>query len=81
MSSWARRTLDSELTVELRAWDILAMEAAGERGKRPTAGQAGAGGLGCRGAGERAGFPGYGGRHVAHHKPLRLRNVCETLIT
>ena len=81
MSSWARRTLDSELTVELRAWDILAMEAAGEREKRPTAGWAGAGGLGCRGAGERAGFPGYGGQHVAHHKPLGLRNVCETLIT
>lgn len=58
MSSWARRTLDSELTVELRAWDIPAMEAAGERGKCPTAGRAGAGGLGCRGAGERAAVPG-----------------------
>lgn len=50
-SSRARRTLDSELTVELSAWGLPALEAAGERGKRPGAGWARAGAPAAEGLG------------------------------
>lgn len=82
--AWGRpsaptRNLDCEFTVELRAWDIPALEAA--VGGAPPCREGWGGGLRLPRGWGAGGLPGVQWGHVARHKPLGLRNVCETLIT